>query len=123
MKRVWLRKFCLLQAFILILSAGLISAAGSPTLAQPPEMVKVLVGFDIQPGPSEEALVHAKGGRVRGYQLKPGQKVNSKGYSRHVFSLYEAGATRPFGAATIQISQVAFHQTIVALLYCHLSVL
>ncbi|MCI5122443.1 MAG: peptidase S8, partial [Candidatus Electrothrix sp. AUS4] len=71
-KRVWLKRLSLLHAAALILSVGLISAAVSPVLAQPPDMVKVLIGFDIQPGPAEEALVHGKGGTVKyTYHLVP----------------------------------------------------
>ncbi len=50
---------------MLTLSVGLISAMVSPTLAQPPDMNKVLISFKNQPGHSEEALVHAKGGEIK----------------------------------------------------------
>jgi len=72
MKSVWFKKFRRLSVGILTLTVTMISAAVSPTWAKPPEMVKVLVGFDIQPGPAEEALVHAKGGTVKyTYHLVP----------------------------------------------------
>ncbi|MCI5168303.1 MAG: hypothetical protein D3903_19985, partial [Candidatus Electrothrix sp. GM3_4] len=71
-KRVWLKRIRFLHVAALILSGGLISTMVSPTLAKPPDMVKVLIGFNIQPGPSEKALVHAKGGKVRHtYHLVP----------------------------------------------------
>lgn len=43
----------------------LASSLASPALAQPPERVKVLIGFRGEPGPAEEALVEAAGGTVR----------------------------------------------------------
>ena len=72
MKSEWFKQFGLLPVGILILAIGLISAAVSPVLAKQPDMVKVLIGFDNQPGPAEEALVHAKGGTVKyTYHLVP----------------------------------------------------
>ena len=72
MKRAWVGKLGLLPIIMLILCVGVIGSTISPALAQPPDMVKVLIGFDIQPGPAEEALVHAKGGGVRHtYHLVP----------------------------------------------------
>jgi len=72
MKSVWFKTLGRLSVGILALTVTMISAAVSPTMAQPPDMVKVLIGFDIQPGPTEEALVHAKGGEVRyTYHLVP----------------------------------------------------
>jgi hypothetical protein len=46
---------------MLTVSVGLISAMMSSASAQPPDMNKVLISFKNQPGPTEEALVHAKG--------------------------------------------------------------
>lgn len=67
MKSEWLvRKLCFLSVIVWI------SLTMSSALAQPPNMVKVLIGFDIQPGPTEEALVHGKGGIVKyTYHLVP----------------------------------------------------
>ncbi|MCI5190371.1 MAG: hypothetical protein D3905_11395, partial [Candidatus Electrothrix sp. AS4_5] len=65
MKSVWFKKLGWLSVGILALTVTMIYAAVSPSLAKPPEMVKVLIGFDIQPGPAEKALVHGRGGTVK----------------------------------------------------------
>ena len=100
------------------LSEDIRSLADLQTQADPSMKSGSLTYTRITAKAMRQALIEEKG-----YQLKPGQKVNSKSYSCHAFSAYEAGATRPFGAATIQISPVAFHRTIVAPLCRHLSVL
>ncbi len=52
-----------------VLAGGL---AASPAAAQPPEMVKVLIGFDRQPGPAEKAIVRGAGGTIKyTYHLVP----------------------------------------------------
>ena len=57
-----MRKQWFLTSFIaLTLVAALMVPATA--LAQPP-MVRVLIGFDRQPGPAEQAIVHGVGGRV-----------------------------------------------------------
>jgi adhesin HecA-like repeat protein len=72
MKKTWSKKIRVLPAIMLILSIGLISAMVSSALAEPPDMVKVLIGFKSHPGPDEEALVHSKGGEVkRTYRIVP----------------------------------------------------
>ena len=43
----------------------LLVAAATPAMGQQPEGVKVLIGFARQPGPAEEALVRAAGGRIK----------------------------------------------------------
>ena len=44
----------------------------SPALGQQPEKVKVLIGFDRQPGAAEQALVHRAGGTIKyTYHLVP----------------------------------------------------
>jgi len=54
---------------VFVLAFGLIA---SPAAAQSPEMVKVLIGFDRQPGPAEEAIVHRAGGAIKyTYHLIP----------------------------------------------------
>ena len=52
----------LVAALVLVMAFGLIA---SPVAAQPPEMVQVLIGFDRQPGPAEEALVRWAGGDIK----------------------------------------------------------
>jgi len=54
---------------VLMLTFGLIA---SPAAAQPPEMVKVLIGFDRQPGSNEEGIVRGAGGAIKHtYHLVP----------------------------------------------------
>jgi len=51
---------------------ALVVSSASVALAQPPERVKVLIGFRGNPGPSEEAIVQNAGGVVRyRYHLVP----------------------------------------------------
>jgi len=63
------KKCFLVVAVILALVVGLtgpVAAAGTP------EMVKVLIGFDRQPGPDEEAVVRGAGGNIKyTYHLVP----------------------------------------------------
>ena len=54
----------------------LLVAAATPAMGQQPEGVKVLIGFARQPGPAEEALVRAAGGRIK--------------YTYHLVSRYRA---------------------------------
>jgi len=57
-----------------IIFALLLSLIGSATTvaAQPPEMVKVFIAFDRQPGANEEAIVHGAGGNIKyTYHLVP----------------------------------------------------
>jgi len=55
----------------LVTSVVALVGAG-PALAQPPERVKVLIGFTQQPGPAEQALVHRAGGTIKySYHLVP----------------------------------------------------
>jgi len=54
---------------VFVLAFGLIA---SPAAAQSPERVDVLIGFDQQPGPAEEAIVHRAGGTIKHtYHLIP----------------------------------------------------
>ena len=56
-------------ALLVVILAGLIV---SPAMGQPPEKVKVLIGFTHQPGPAEEALVRGVGGAIKyTYHLVP----------------------------------------------------
>ncbi len=58
----------------------LLVAAATPAMGQQPEGVKVLIGFARQPGPAEEALVRAAGGRIKysyGSSLNPGGTVEA----------------------------------------------
>ena len=49
------------------------SFVGTISWAQQPNMVPVLIGFNRQPGPAQEALVRAAGGRIKHtYHLVPG---------------------------------------------------
>lgn len=65
MKTTWSRRIWGLRAVMLTLSIGLISVTVLSASAQPPDMNKVLISFKKQPGPTEEALVHAKGGEIK----------------------------------------------------------
>jgi len=59
----------LIAGLAVVLAFGLIA---SPAAAQPPEMVKVLIGFDRQPGPAEEGIVRGAGGGIKyTYHLVP----------------------------------------------------
>ncbi len=51
----------------------MVSLFGPATVAaQPPEMVKVLIGFDRQPGSNEEGIVRGAGGAIKHtYHLVP----------------------------------------------------
>jgi subtilisin len=59
-----------------LLSIGVLvfgSDIGTIVWAQQPNMVPVLIGFNRQPGPAQEALVRAAGGRIKyTYRLVPG---------------------------------------------------
>jgi len=56
-------------ALAFVLAFGLIASSAA---AQPPEMVKVLISFDRQPGPAEEGIVRGVGGGVKyTYHLVP----------------------------------------------------
>jgi len=48
---------------VFVLVFGL--AGQAMAAAQPPEMVKVLIGFDRQPGPAEEGIVRGAGGKIK----------------------------------------------------------
>ncbi len=52
----------LVVALVFVMAFGLIA---SPAAAQPPEMVKVLIGFDRQPGSDEEGIVRRAGGAIK----------------------------------------------------------
>jgi len=56
-----------------IITALMVSLTGTTmAVAERPEMVNVLIGFDRQPGPSEEGIVHGAGGSVKyTYHLVP----------------------------------------------------
>ena len=83
MKTIWLRESKRIAFIILALTIGVINTAASPVLAQPPEMVKVLIGFDVQPGPAEEALVHSHGGTAKyTYNLVPAIAANLPAQAR-----------------------------------------
>ncbi len=63
------KKTIIAAGIIIALLSGLGSAVAA---AGPPAMVKVLIGFDRQPGPEEEGLVRAAGGAVKyRYHLIP----------------------------------------------------
>ena len=71
LKTAWSKTLTLLPA-VVFLFVGLNSVGVSPVQAQPPDMVKVLIAFNIQPGPTEEALVHNWGGDIKyTYNLVP----------------------------------------------------
>ena len=54
---------------VLALALGSVSAVGA---AGPPPMAKVLIAFDRQPGPAEEALIRGAGGAIKyTYHLVP----------------------------------------------------
>jgi len=58
-----------ITALVTVMVFGLVA---SPVAAQPPEMVKVLIGFDQQPGPTEEGIVRGAGGNIKyTYHLVP----------------------------------------------------
>ena len=62
----------LAMAARLLLVATLLGLVASPAWGQPPERVKVLIAFDRQPGPAEQALVRGLGGSVKyTYHLVP----------------------------------------------------
>ncbi|MFC1971098.1 S8 family serine peptidase [Chloroflexota bacterium] len=64
------KKLLLIAAVTLALVVSLIGSA--TVAASPPQMVKVLIGFDRQPGPDEVAVVHGAGGSIKHtYHLVP----------------------------------------------------
>ncbi len=64
------RKTLFLVGVILALMVSLLGTATAA--AAPPEMVNVLIGFDRQPGPNEEGIVHGAGGNIKyTYHLVP----------------------------------------------------
>lgn len=64
------RKLMLSVGIILALVLSLVAPAA--VAAQPPEMVKVLIAFDRQPGPTEEGIVRGAGGTIKyTYHLVP----------------------------------------------------
>lgn len=64
------RKLMLSVGIILALVVSLVAPAA--VAAQPPEMVKVLIAFDRQPGPTEEGIVRGAGGTIKyTYHLVP----------------------------------------------------
>ena len=64
------KKLLLIAAVTLALMVSLIGPA--TVAAQPPEMVKVLIGFDRQPGSDEEGIVRGAGGAIKyTYHLVP----------------------------------------------------
>lgn len=72
MKKAWSKRDTLLAAVVLTLFVGLTSLGGAAPLAQSPLMAKVLIAFNIQPGPAEEALVRGVGGDIKyTYHLIP----------------------------------------------------
>ena len=65
-----IKKWVLLVGVILALMSSL--AGPAAVAAQPSEMVKVLIGFDRQPGPSEEGIIRGLGGSIKyTYHLVP----------------------------------------------------
>lgn len=71
MKRFYLLAVIALVGALLLFPA--VGGANSQSEAtQPPEMVKVLIAFDRQPGPDEQAIVHSHGGSIKyTYHLVP----------------------------------------------------
>ena len=66
-RRKWL--LGLLSVAVLVFGSNI----GTVVWAQQPNMVPVLIGFNRQPGPAQEALVRAAGGRIKfTYRLVPG---------------------------------------------------
>ena len=64
------KKLLLMTAVIFALVVSLIGPA--TVAASPPEMVKVLIGFDRQPGSDEAAIVRGAGGSIKHtYHLVP----------------------------------------------------
>ena len=64
------KKLLLIAAVTLALMVSLIGPA--PVAASPPEMVKVLIGFDRQPSSDEVAIVRGAGGAIKHtYHLVP----------------------------------------------------
>ena len=64
------KRFLLSLTVALVLLVGLVGPGVAA--AQPPQMAKVLIGFDRQPGPGEEALVRGVGGSIKyTYHLVP----------------------------------------------------
>lgn len=57
------KKLLLIAAVSLALMVSLVGPAA--VAAGPPEMVKVLIGFDRQPGPDEEGIVRGAGGDIK----------------------------------------------------------
>jgi len=64
------KKLLFIAAVTLVLMVSLIGPAA--VAASPPEMVKVLIGFDRQPGSDEEGIVRGAGGAIKHtYHLVP----------------------------------------------------
>ncbi|MDP3880361.1 MAG: S8 family serine peptidase [Dehalococcoidales bacterium] len=64
------KKLLVIMAAVLALVTSLVGPMAA--MAQPPEMVRVLIGFNLQPGPNEEAVVRGAGGDIRyTYSLVP----------------------------------------------------
>ena len=56
----------------LVATSSFSVALAKPAAAQPPQMVKVLISFDRQPGPDEEAIVRGASGTIKyTYHLVP----------------------------------------------------
>ncbi|MGR9105875.1 MAG: S8 family serine peptidase [Gammaproteobacteria bacterium] len=66
-----LRQLLLLPGFVLVFAA-FTSLSASPSLAQRPDIIKVLIAFTTPPGSAEEAWVRASGGEIKYvYHLVP----------------------------------------------------
>ena len=62
-----------LRLFFIALSVFVSAIIDSASWAQQPNLVPVLIGFNRQPGPAQEALVRGAGGRIKyTYRLVPG---------------------------------------------------
>ena len=62
-----------LRLFFIALSVFVSAIIDSAAWAQKPNLVPVLIGFNRQPGPAQEALVRGAGGRIKyTYRLVPG---------------------------------------------------
>jgi subtilisin len=66
------KKRMLTFATAILLTAVMSASMSAPASGQPPQRVKVLIGFSHQPGPAEQALVRRAGGTIKyTYHLVP----------------------------------------------------
>ena len=60
------------RGYLFAVLGSLLAVAGHSLQAQPPERVRVIIGFQQQPGPNERALVRGFGGTIgHTYSLVP----------------------------------------------------